>query len=331
MFPLLALGMMSSVGGGIAANNASEAQRQAALAANQAAISQWLNVHVPDPAQQQIVLQKYAQTGQIDPILETAIKQDPSSMAKIQQDAGLKGQQLKALGSLQDLGASGGMTINDKANLQGALNDTNAAAAGRSGAIQDSMAARGMGGSGLAMAAQEANAQAANNRDSQAQLQTLGSARDRALQATMGAGQLAGQISNNQFQQDAAKAQAQDSINRFNTQNSQAVNAANTGITNSAQAANVALQQGIANQNTGLANQQEIYNKGLIQQNYQNQLQQAAGASGQYNASAGFDTAGANRTAQSVAGIGAGINQGLKGIAQYDQINNYLDNLSSNE
>ena len=83
----------------------------------------------------------------------------------------------------------------------------------------------------------------------------------------MQSGNLAGSMRGQEFGEQAARAQAQDAINRFNAANQMSANQFN-----------VSGRQGIANQGVDLRNQATQYNTGLAQQNYENQLNKAAAA-----------------------------------------------------
>lgn len=303
---------------------ASAADREAALGANQQAVQQWLDLNVPDPEQQKVVLQKFIQQGTLTPELEQAINRDSSAYDKIQTDPRLKAAQSEALGSLQDIGHSGGLQLQDQANLQKGLNDVNVADRGRREAIQDNMQRRGMQGSGLGVAAQLGSAQDATNRQSQQQLDTLASARSRALQAIQGGGQLAGQMQQQQYGQQKDLAGARDAISAYNSQNLQNVNNKNVQARNDAASANLAARQAVANANTGIANQQEIQNKGTIQQQYDNQAKKVAGATGQYGNLANAYNNQADRTAGTWAGVGGAIGQGASQYANYNLMDEYL-------
>lgn len=69
------------------------------------------------------------------------------------------------------------------------------------------------------------------------------------------------------------KASAADAIAQFNTQQRMGV-----------QSQNLAARQAIANQTAATKNQQEMYNKALIQQQFQNELAKRQAAAGQQTA-----------------------------------------------
>ena len=95
-------------------------------------------------------------------------------------------------------------------------------------------------------------------------------------------------------------ASAKDAIARANAMNKQNVSGQN-----------LAARQAIANQKTNLANQQQMHNKGLEQQNFQNELQKT-GAQGQ---AAGNLANMYSGQAQSSAAADAAVTGGIMGLA----------------
>jgi hypothetical protein len=86
---------------------------------------------------------------------------------------------------------------------------------------------------------------------------------------------MASQMSAQDLGLKTGKASATDMINQFNTQQRGATSASNVGY-----------KRDRATQLANIANQQEVANKGLIQQNFQNQIQKAGGIAQQQNAQA---------------------------------------------
>lgn len=296
--------------GGLIGNLASSGDRQKAIDANQQALQQWLSINVPDPEQQKLYLQQYVQTGKLAPELEQAIQQSQSQMNNVQMDPAYKSAQLRALQSLQNLGENGGMTLADVAQNQKNLNDVNSQARGQNQALMSRFQQQGLGGSGLELANQLQNQQNATNNLANMTLGTQAQAQQRALQAIMGAGDLGGSLRSQDFGEQARIAQAQDAINQFNTRNLQSVQQRNADRANAAQQYNLELQQGLANRNTDLSNQQQYYNKNLAQRQYEDQLQRAQGASGQYNNLANTYNNQANQTSNMWSGLGSALSQG---------------------
>jgi hypothetical protein len=187
---------------------------------------------------------------------------------------------MDALAQLQDITASGGLNATDRSRLNQIANEENTKSRGAREAILQNAQQRGMGGSGLELMAQLQNQQESATRQSNRDTDVAGMAQERALQSLMQQGNMANQISNTSFGQQAQKAEAQDAISKFNAQNQQQVNLANTSARNNAQAVNTANAQAIANQNSNLRNQQAAQKAQLAQQQYENELRKRQSQSG---------------------------------------------------
>lgn len=306
-------GVISSIIGG----NAAAKKEAAAEAARQAAVQAWLQVNVPNVEDQKVELQHYAVTGQLTPKHEQAFQQAQSKLVGMQIDPTSREAELKALQGMQDVASSGGMDAQARASEAQALNAAGAHEAGQRGAIEQSFAARGVGGAGAQLAAELQASQGDADQAASLGLQSASQGEQRALQAMAGAGSLAGTLNSQDYTQAANAAAAQDAINRFNTQTQQGVEHTNVSGDNSAQAANVANAQAVSNANVGVDNQQEMHNKGLYQQQFQDESQIAAGKA---NAEAGVATqanAGADKQTQLWGNIGNAVAQGAGAIANY--------------
>lgn len=238
------------------------------------------DLELPSVQDMSLQLEKLVQQGTLSPEQAQAMLVERSAMEDVSQDSGTRQAQMDALLGLQDITSSGGLTSLDKSRLNQIQSDEQARERGSREAIMSGAQERGMGSSGMNILAQLQNAQDSATRQSTRDLDVAGMAQDRALQALMQQGQLAGNIGQQQFSQDASKAGAQDAIAQFNAANRQNVNFANTLANNQAQGANLAMKQDIANQNVGTRNQQQIHNKSLIQQNYENELKKRQGQAG---------------------------------------------------
>lgn len=289
------------------------------------ALEQYLSLHVPDPEEQKLELQHYQVTGQLSPKLEQAIKADPSAFDQIVKNQKYSQAQDRALGQLQSLGEEGGLSLSDKADLQAQLTTNSNKDKANREAITDQMARQGKGGSGMELQAQLAGTQATGDRDAQARLATLGSARDRALSAISGAGDLAGKIGQQDYQQQSDLASARDRINQFNTTNAQNVQQRNVSSQNNAEAANLAMKQKVSDSNTDLANKEQQYNKELYQKQYEDQLQKANGVAGAYGASANGTRQNGAQTAQQFGAIGSAIGQGGAAIQNQNNWDDWLE------
>lgn len=283
MLPLLAAGAAAGLAGGLGSYFANMSANDRMAAIQDKALQGLLAIQIPDPAQQKLALQRFAQTGELTPQFEQAIKAAPSEFNKIVVDQRQKSAQNRALDELSDIGNKGGLRLQDKAALQEAQMQSQIQDKGARAAILDDQARRGQGGgSGMALQAQLQGQQAVGDRNAKSSLSVAASAQDRALQSLIGAGDLATKGRGQDFQEQSARASANDAINRFNTQNLMSVNHNNVGIANDAQARNLAERQRIADANVNTSNKEQQYNKELLQQQYDNQIKMANAKNGIY-------------------------------------------------
>lgn len=297
---------LAPVAGGLIGNIAGSGDRANAQAAQQAALAAIMGVNTPDINQMQLQLQQYGLAGQLSPMQEATMNQQQSGMNNISTDPRLMQAQMTALSKLQQQG-NGGLQPQDQAALAQIMNSNAANAHAADSSIMQNMQQRGIATQGSELAQRLASAQgAAQNANAQG-LDLAGQAAQRSLQNIAASGQLGGQMQAQQFGQAAQTANAQDAINRFNTSNAQQIAGVNTQNANNAQAANLAAKQGVMNQNTALSNQQQQYNKQLLQQQYEDQLQKAQGVYGAQNNAANQQNQQAAQQQSLWGGVGSGI------------------------
>lgn len=275
------------------------------------ALNAYKNIVTPTAQQLQVNLSHANDVGDLQALQGQAFQQGPSAMNNIQTDPRLAQAQMAALQQLSALGGSNGLSPGDRAAFQNIMSQSQQGAQAKSQQILQNMQARGAGGSGQELAAQLQNAQSSAQNANQAGNSLMQQAQQRALQAMSSAGSLGGQMQNQSFQQQAQQAQAQNAINQFNTQNQTQNQSQNLAYGNQAAMRNINQRQDTSNQNTGIQNQQAMYNSGAIQQNYTDQLQRAAGMANQDMGLAKYNQNQASNVANSYAGIGQGIDQGV--------------------
>ncbi len=322
---LMAGAIIAPVVGGIMGQNAAAGRQASADAARQQALAAFSGIQAPSVADQQLALQQYQNSGNLTPEMIQALQQGPNAMAGIQTDPRLVQAQMAALQQLSTTGQMG-MTPAEQAALSQAQQQAAGQAQAKNAQILDQFARTGMGGSGAQLAAQLSNSQnsaqmLANNSNQVAQ-----NAQQNALQAMAQSGQLGGQMQGQQFGQQAQIAQAQNYINQFNTMNSQNTQNQNVQAANAAALRNLQNQQNISAQNTQLGNQQQQYNKQLLQQQFNNNMARASGMAGQYQGIAQANQQQAGNIANSYAGIGQGVGTGLAGYAGYQMQQNSPQN-----
>ena len=117
--------------------------------------------------------------------------------------------------------------------------------------------------------------------------QTAADAEQRALQAIAQSGQMAGQMRSQQVGEDAARAQAMDRINQFNTQHRQQLQASNYAALNAAEAANLQAAQQLENQNVGRREARNLQHTQAYQTDFANRAKKTQGMAGANTALAG--------------------------------------------
>jgi hypothetical protein len=151
-----------------------------------------------------------------------------------------------------------------------------------------------------------------------------------ALQALGQTGGMASGIENQSFGEQAAKASANDQMNRFNTQNQVAMQQRNIGAQNQAQAGNLANAQQISNQNVQGTNQEQYAQLQRQMQQYNANLQHAEAYGAPLQA---YGQAGANQaygqgqaTSNAATGIAGGMNSGM----MFGALSQYMKPAASN-
>lgn len=318
-----AIGGVASLAGAAIGAGAQGAASRASIDAYQQSVKDLEAIGVPTAEAQQLTLEQYKSEGKWTPELEDAVKLGDSNMLGVTTDPAYRASQLKALGSLQDIGDSGGATLSDRATLERTMGNVNAKTRGAREAILQDAQQRGGYGSGTSLAAQLMAQQGGAQDAHQAGLDAAAQAQQRALQAIQGAGQMGGQLREQDFGEQAKKAQAQDAIAQWNAANRQQVTGANTNTRNAAQQYNLANAQNLSNANVDTRNKQQAYNKGTQQTYFQNQLDVAKAKAGARAGQAQAGQQAAGQQAQLWGNIGSAVNQG---VTAYGQMKNENDN-----
>lgn len=302
--------------GGIIGAQQSQADRNAANAAAQAAYAQIQQMGAPPNAWANIILQQFKQAGIYSPQLEQQVQLGVTQAQNVQANPDLQNAQMNALNQLSQF-ANTGNTAQTQAQLNQAEQQVGAATQGQLQGIRQNMQSRGLAGSGSELAQQLSAAQGGANLLSNQALQAAAQNQQASMQGNAQAGAMAGQMNQQQYQQALQRAQSADQRNLYNTQQQQAIQNANAGLSNQAQQQNLATSQQLSNanvaQNNQLTQQQAQASNNQWQQ--QLQLQQAKagallGQAGQYNNQAG-------QTAGLYQGIGSGVGSGAGAILGY--------------
>lgn len=317
MLPYLAASVGSNLIGTMIGSSAAKKQERAAAEARSRALAELMGVKLPTVSEQQLMMEMQQQQGEYNPLLEQAISGGPTSYEQISTDPRLAEAQMGALQSLQQMGEQG-ITDSDRAMLNQITRQAAKQNQAKQGQILQEMQARGVGGSGVELAARLRASQESTDRASQQADELAKMALERRLQSVAQAGTLGGNIRQQGFGEQEAIARARDVQNQFNVQNQRAVQSSNINEQNRALLANLAEKQRIADSNVGSRNTQQKYNKELLQQDYLNRLNLASAKSNALTGQANQLAQQAQGTRDMWGNIGSTVGQGFSAYGNYD-------------
>lgn len=223
----------------------------------------------------------------------------------------MRQKQLQAIGGVEELSETGLSAI-DRAALTEIQNQIATQERGQRESILQNMAQRGISGSGQELAAQLQGSQAASQQASTQGMAQAAQAQRARVQALSSLSEMAGGIEGTDFQREAQRQEAQDVINRFNTQNRNVAGLRNIDLQQSLRNEFEREKNRVSQANVDLENKQRMQNQinrplaqyGL-QSDYTSALSQGIGGVGQIQTQQQL----ANQQAMSQ-GIGTGLNVG---------------------
>lgn len=218
-------------------------------------------VKLPKAADLQLHFEQLVQQGVITPEQYQALMAPDSGLLDIEEDPTLRAAQADALGQYQDIADSDGLSATAQASLYRAQRELDSQNKGAQEAIMENARARGLGGSGLEFTNRLLAQQAGATRAAGTAVDTAALAEQNRDAARAAVAQLAGGMRSADFGIASRKAEAQDVINRFNTQTAQDVANRNIATANAAQTANLGEKQRIADSNVDTRNEQQRINK----------------------------------------------------------------------
>lgn len=230
------------------------------------AAREFANVNLPDIEKQKLLLEQLVSEGNLTPE-----ELGQTSLAGISLDPRYKQAQMNALKEMQDLGRTG-LGAEDRfalSNIQDSIANQEQA---RQAGILRNMQEQGSLDSGEQLASQLMSSQAATqsaNRQGQELAAQAAQARRQALEQSSN---MAGNMSQAEYGQKSDVARAKDVAAQFNAQNRFGVQQYNLGN-----------KQRLSEANVGTRNEQQQFNKGLLQQQFNNQMAKASGAAGAYS------------------------------------------------
>jgi hypothetical protein len=217
-------------------------------------------MEVPEEEMLRYNLEMLRNMGQLTPEMEQEILQESSGMNHISTDPALRDAQMEALTRMERRGKEG-LTLEERAAAEDINRGIQQEGRAANDAVLQNMQARGQLGSGGELAARLSAGQAGMDsaRQQGTELARLMAARK--LEATMNAGQMGGQIREQDFGEQAQKAKAQDMINQFNTSARQGVQQRNVGSKNDANQYNLDYSKDLEANRVDTTNNQKVVNR----------------------------------------------------------------------
>lgn len=309
--------------GASATRDAAQTAADAQARAMGAVLARLDAVGMPPDQSARIILQQYQQQGILTPELEQQVHDLVSQFQQVKADQQARNMYVQGLQQMSQYGKAG-LTPEERAvqmqQRQQVQQDLNA----NQQAIIQNMQARGQGGSGAELAARLGASQGAANQASMYDAQLSGLASQRAMQAIAQGTNMAGNLEQMDFGEQAAKASAMDQFSTQNQMNRLGINQRNVAAANVAKAANLANKQMAADRNVSEYNQETRDRLNREVQNYQLKLQQASGAMAPLSQLGNAQAQAANQIGQANANMWAGIGGALNtGLSTYGQQQNF--------
>lgn len=269
------LGAIGSVASGVMGNQARSKANRRAGESIQKAYDLIDQIDVPSIQEQMLELERLYLSGQLTPEQEQAILQRRTELENIVSDPRLREAQMQVLSELDNIVASEGLDPVAQAQVNELRNELAQQERSSREAIIQNANRRGVGGSGLELAAQLSNQQGSATRAADAGFNIAAQAQQRALDALTQKGQTASDLRTQDYNQQRDLAQAQDVINQFNTNQRSQAQQRNIDRLNQAQEFNIKREDDRRKFNVGIANTEQTGNKGIIRQNYLDRMGKA--------------------------------------------------------
>lgn len=203
---------------------------------------------MPSAEDLQLRLDRAVELGEITPIEAQQIMADASAYEGLQADPEMVAQQQAVLSKLGEI-SEGGLTSQDRARLSQIASEEAQRERGAREAIIQSAAQQGRAGGGLDLMQRLMSQQEGAGRRAQRGMDVEALAQQRALEALMQQGELAGEMRGQKFGEQERVAQAKQAIQQFNIANMLAQQEANIGRKMATQEANLAERQRVQQAN----------------------------------------------------------------------------------
>jgi hypothetical protein len=307
---------LAGIGGAVIGNMASAADREAAAAAQRRALAEIEKLSAGPDLAKEIFLKEFKSAGVLTPELEREVDKGVSKVAQIKEDPRFKKAQMEALAGIQQRGRTG-FTAEERAQLSQERAAAERSAEAKRQQILSGLRARGALDSGAGIAAQLQSADELAAQQQAAAERGSASASQRALQAMMQGGELAGRVRGQEFDIERTKAGSEDEFQRFNIANRMAQEQRRAERETGARQYNLGQQQQLMNMNIQQQNAELMRQRQAQQQMYQNQMNLAALRSNALTGQAQQLQQQAAQTQQGWAQMGSAVGGAIGSIGQY--------------
>lgn len=314
----------SAVIGGIAGNIAAAGDRAAQRKAISAALAELRKVGLPPDLSAPLLLKEFQKQGIYTPELEQDLTNTLAETKLVTENISIKDAQLQALNQMKQAGRTG-MTAETRAALNQVGNQVEAADRGRTQSILQSYAAQGMGTSGNKLQALLAGEQASTQEQANRSMSVMGDAQRNALNAIAQSANMASGIRSQDYNVNAANANAINERNRFLYENSVGRQSRNVQTTNAQRVADYLRQGQINDANTALYNQELNRQQNAKEQNWQNKLAYGQAIANAQIGQAGYHGQQAANTAGMWSGLGSAIGGGFAAYGQGRQAQSQMN------
>lgn len=318
----IALPALANIAGGIVGDQMSRGDRDKANNELNSIADLYNAINLPDIEKLKMDAEEYQRGEQLTPsIREQQIRElaMQDQLQNINLDPRLRQTQMNALETLSKIAGSG-FTPDELNALQQQRDARESDLTSKLKQLQQQQEMRGVGNSDMALAQRMMEAQGSANRGAQEARDMQAQAFRRSLDAISQGANLAGNIEGVDYARGANLAQALRNRELTNLQNRINTEASNVDRFNRALEADVSRGNAILDKNVGIRNEEQMFNKNLLVDDYNRRLDRAGIQAGIKRDKAGRLMDQANRTAtrwtQGASGLTSGLLAGLGGAGK---------------
>lgn len=315
MDPLTGAAIAAPIVGGIIGGQQSSRDARRAREQMEAALAELAGLNIPGIDEQMLSLLSEQYVGDLNPISEQYAGGYESALGDISLDPQFLDNQLLSMEGLKEY-AEGGLNEGDRAGLRISQREAQGANQAKQAQILQEMAQRGVGGSGMELAARLSANQNASQMQSEQNDRIAMMASDRAYDANSRLGDTASKLRAQSFGEQKDIGSAKDIAKQFTLNQQQSYFQRQAQAANQSALRNLDERQRLAGAEAATRNAEQQANKSLLQQRFQNQYNVATAKNAARTGTANLYNQQAGRTADAWAAGGRGVGSGIAGYQQ---------------